>query len=252
VGASRQEGPFAVGAQASYGRPGGLSISAVFTVGIAYDTSSDRFHTQAASLASGGGVSARAFVDENGNGRFDEGERPIEGAVFDINASPAPIPADARGRAFVVNLPGHRWTDVSLATSSLEDPSWRPSIPGVRVASRPGKTAFVDLPVQSMGEITGTVWSGQEGSRRTVAGARLELLRPDCTVAASARTAFDGFFDISDVVPGMYTLRASAPGLEEGVRDVAIEPNGALLEGMDLTLSPAGISPDGTAHSVEP
>ena len=137
-------------------------------MGIAYDSSSRKFRAQAASVASGGGVSARAFVDENGNGRFDPGELPIEGARFDINASPAPVRADARGSAFIVNVPGHQWTDVSIEPSSLEDPSWRPSAPGIRVASRPGKTARVDLPVQVMGEITGTVWSGEEGSRRAV------------------------------------------------------------------------------------
>ena len=236
VGASRQEGPFAVGMQASYGRPGGLSISAVFTVGIAYDNSSRKFHTQAASVASGGGVSARAFLDENGNGRFDAGEPPIEGAVFDINAGPAPVPADARGRAFIVNVPGHQWTDVSLATSSLEDPSWRPSFPGVRVASRPGKTAHVDLPVQAMSEITGTVWSGEEGSRRAVPGARVELRRPDGSVAASTLSAYDGFFDVSDVVPGLYTLLAAADGLTEKARSVEVAADGALLEGLDLIL----------------
>jgi hypothetical protein len=236
VGASRLEGPFAVGAQARYSRPGGLAISAVFTVGLAYDKSSGKLHMQAASVASNGGVSARAFVDENGNGRFDPGERLIEGALFDINASPAPVRADARGRAFIVNVPGHQWSDVSLRASSLEDPSWKPSVPGVRVASRPGKTAHVDLPVQAMGEVTGTVWSANEVSRRAVPGARVELLRPDCSVAASARSAFDGFFDISDVVPGLYTLRASATGLMENGRPVEVEANGALLEGMDLVL----------------
>jgi hypothetical protein len=192
--------------------------------------------TQAASIASNGGVSARAFVDENGNGRFDPGEPPVEGALFDINSSPAPVRADARGQAFIVNVPGHQWSDVSLAASSLEDPSWKPSIPGVRVASRPGKTTVVDLPVQAMGEITGTVWSAEEGARRAVPGARVELLRPDCSVAAAIRSAFDGFFDFPDVAPGLYTLHASADGLSDAALEAAIEPNGTLLEGKDLVL----------------
>jgi hypothetical protein len=235
-GASRLEGPFAVGAQARYSRPGGLAISAVFTVGLAYDKASASLRTQAASIASNGGVSARAFVDENGNGRFDPGEPPVAGALFDINSSPAPVRADARGQAFIVNVPGHQWSDVSLAASSLEDPSWRPSIPGVRVASRPGKTTVVDLPVQAMGEITGTVWSAEEGARRAVPGARVELLRPDCSVAAVIRSAFDGFFDFPDVAPGLYTLHASADGLSDAALEAAIEPTGTLLEGKDLVL----------------
>jgi hypothetical protein len=188
AGASRLEGPFAVGAQARYSRRGGLAISAVFTVGIAYDNSSAKFHTQATSVASGGGVSARAFVDENGNGRFDPGERPVEGALFDVKSASAPVRADASGRAFIVNVPGHQWTDVSLVASSLEDPSWKPSVPGVRVTGRPGKTLRIDLPVQSMGEITGTVWIGEESSRRALPGARVELVRPsrDATGAAES------------------------------------------------------------------
>jgi hypothetical protein len=237
VGASRQQGPFAVGLQASYSTARGLSVAAVFTVGIAHDGFTGRWRTQAASLASSGGVSARAFVDENGNGLFDAGEAPVEGAAFDIDASPAPVRADARGRAFIVNVPGHRWTDVSLEPSSLQDPSWRPSVPGLRVASRPGKTISVDLPVQSMGEVTGTVWTGDAGLRRAVPGARVELVRPDSSVAASALSAFDGFFDISDVSPGRYTLRASAVGLTEKGRQLVVAPDGALLEGLDLILA---------------
>ncbi len=236
LGASRQEGPFAVGAQASYGRRGGLSISAVFSIGIAFDKPSGKWHTQAASIASGGALSARAFLDENGNGRFDSGEPPIEGALFDVNTTPAPVRAGSSGRAFIANLPGHRWTDVSLAPSSLEDPSWRPSSPGVRIASRPGKTAYVDLPVQAMGEITGTVWRGEEGPRRPAPGARVELRRPDGSVASSALSAFDGFFDIVDVAPGIYTLQASADGWMPSARDVEVAPDGAFQEGLDLVL----------------
>jgi hypothetical protein len=236
AGVSRLEGPFAVGAQARYSRTGGLAISAVLTVGIAHDSFSGSWHTQAASVASGGGVSARAFLDENGNGRFDPGEQPVEGALFDIKSASAPVRADARGRSFIVNVPGHQWTDVSLVASSLEDPAWKASILGVRVASRPGKTLQVDLPVQSMGEITGTVSSAEEGSRRAVPRARVELLRPDCSVAASVRSAFDGFFDFPDVAPGLYMLRASADGLLDAALEVEIEPTGIVLEGKDLVL----------------
>ena len=87
-----------------------------------------------------------------------------------------------------------------------------------------------------MGEITGTVWSVDQGARRAVAGARVELTRLDCTVAAATRSAFDGFFDFSDVAPGLYTLRVSADGLSDSVLEAAIEPTGTLLEGQDLVL----------------
>lgn len=61
-------------------------------------------------------------------------------------------------------------------------------------------------------------------------------MRPDCSVAASARSAFDGFFDMTDVVPGLYTLRVSDGGPLAASREVAVDPNGSLLEGLDLVL----------------
>ncbi len=61
-------------------------------------------------------------------------------------------------------------------------------------------------------------------------------VRPDCSIAASVRSAYDGFFDFREVTPGLYTLRASAGGLSDAALKVEIEPSGSLLEGKDLVL----------------
>jgi len=66
------------------------------------------------------------------------------------------------------------------------------------------------------------------------------------TVVRSARSAFDGFFDLNDVPPGSYVLRASPDqmrrlGLEAPpARDVVIEPAGTILDGLDLVIVDPG------------
>lgn len=49
----------------------------------------------------------------------------------------------------ITRLAPHRYTDISVDPSTLEDPQWTPLARGVRVLPRPGRTQVVEFPVAS-------------------------------------------------------------------------------------------------------
>jgi hypothetical protein len=194
-------------------------------------------------LAGSGAVSGRAFLDANGNGLMDAGEKAIADAGFLLNGAGQPARTDAAGEAFLPNISPNQGVDLALATSTLEDPFWKPASDGVRILPRPGKVAIVEFPVLVSGEITGTVYLRRDGKAREASGVELELVDQKGVVVRTVRTAFDGFYDITEIKPGGYTLsvtaehvvrlRVAAPS-----RGVKILPSGTVLDGVDFFLAP--------------
>ena len=244
VGLSKFEGAFGLGVTAEYASPGGFSASVLLSVSVGRDSRDGSWHHQLRPLAGFGALSARAFLDANGNGRFDSGEEPIADAGFLLNGGGSLARTEAAGGAFLTNLPPYQDVDLVLATSTLEDPFWKPAVDAVRILPRPGKVAVVDFPVLVTGEITGTVYLERDGTHREAAGVGLELVDSQGTVVKTARTAYDGFYDIAGVEPGGYTLRVTAEhvlklAVVAPSREVDIKPDGTVIDGLDFILRPA-------------
>lgn len=244
VGLSKLEGAFGLGVTVNYTSPGGFGASVLLSVSVGRDPRDGSWHHQARPLAGFGALSARAFLDANGNGRFDLGEEPIADAGFLLNGAGGLARTDPAGGAFLANLSPYQDVDLTLATSTLEDPFWKPAVDGVRILPRPGKVAVIDFPVLVTGEITGTVYLERGGTSREASGVDLELVDSRGTVVKTARTAYDGFYDITDVEPGSYTLRVTAEHVVKLAvvapsREVDILPSGTVIDGLDFVLRPA-------------
>lgn len=242
AGASRLEGVFGVSATAEYSSPGGLGFSVLLSIGIGRDARSGRWHVQARPMAGNGAVSGRAFLDSNGNGVMDAGEKPIPEVGYLQNGAGNMARTDETGVAFLPNLSPYQDLDFGLATGTLEDPYWKPSREGVKLTPRPGKVAVIDFPVVASGEITGTVYVRRGGKSREAGGVELHLVGAKGTVVKKLRTAYDGFYDLADILPGRYTLRV-AEGQAERLgaqpplpREVEMAPSGTVLDGVNFVL----------------
>jgi hypothetical protein len=241
AGVSKSEGAFGFGVTADYSNLNGLGGSALLSVSIGRDARNGRWHSQARPLAGWGAASGRAFLDANDNGRLDPGEKAIPGAGFLLNGTGQMARTNEVGEVFLPNLSPYQDADLSLATSTLEDPFWKPSRDAVRILPRPGKVAIVDFPVLVMGEITGTVYRVRDGKFAEASGITLELVDAQGVHAKKVRSAFDGFYDITDIRPGAYTLRVAArqaPGMrvEVPAREVKMLPSGTVIDGVDFII----------------
>lgn len=242
AGVSRLDGPFGFTATADYAGDVGLGVSLLLSISLSRDSREGEWHSQARSLASSGGLSARVFLDENGNGRMDPGEQPIEGAGLTLNGGNLAARTNRRGEVYLANLAAYQAADLAVSTSTLEDPYWQPGSEGVSIGSRPGKVAVIDFPIEVGGEIIGTVFLQYQGSRREAGGVEVELVAADGTVHAKTRSASDGFYDLVNLRPGSYTLRVAQDQVSRlrvvgaPSRSVELKPDGSVLEDLNFLL----------------
>ena len=243
VGLNKLEGAFGLGVTADYASRDGFGGSLQLSVSLGRDARDGGWHSQARPLAGFGALSGRAFLDANGNGTMDAGEAGIADAGFLVNGSGQLQRTDASGRAFLTNLTPHEALDLAVSPSTLEDPYWRPAA-GVQIVPRPGKVAVLDFPVTVSGEVTGTVFLQRDGIRRAASGVELELVDERGNVVLRVRTAFDGFYDLTEIRAGRYTLRVTAEQLQllnvqAASRAVELLPQGTVVDGLDFVLQGA-------------
>jgi hypothetical protein len=245
AGVSKLEGAFGLGVTADYSGLNGFGASVLLSVSAGRDSRNGTWHQQARPLAGSGAVSGRAFLDTNGNGQLDAGEKTMAGAGFLLNGAGQLARTNDLGEAFLPDFAPYQDVDVALATSTLEDPFWKPAHDGVRILPRPGKVAIIDFPVLVTGEITGTVYLRRDGKDREASGVELELLDRKGAIVKKVSTAYDGFYDITEIRPGGYTLSVTAEHVVRlrvvaPSREVEIGPNGTVLDGVNFNLKPSG------------
>ncbi len=243
LGANRNFGDFAFGVNALYGGENNMGVGLVLFTSLGRDPRSGQMVQDWRPMASMGTVSAQAFVDANQNGQLDPGEEPIERAAFTLNgASRNSVRTGKDGTAMITRLPVRSYTDIALDLSTLDDAQWQPTVAGVRVLPRPGRAQRIDFPVVLTAEIDGTAFLQDRTSRHGIGNALVELINVKGQVAASARSASDGFFLITGVRPGDYMLRVSseqAKGLNLNVSEpvpITINARADFISGTELTL----------------
>lgn len=245
VGVSYRTGSAFVGpAVAHSDKPDTLSAGLDLSTSLQREPRSGRWLARPESSASYGSASVRAFLDLDRDGKFGPKDRPLPNVTFVVNGMSDRRATDAEGIALVTGLPVDQPTDLSVAPGSLEEPLWVPNRPGVRFVSRPGNTLQVDFAIDALGEVQGTVYLLQGDRRTELAGVPVELVDAQGKVAVQERAAYDGFYVLSKVPPGVYQLRLAPAetqrlGLEPKTREVTIPAEGGFVDTVDLIVSPA-------------
>ena len=242
LSATRERGRWGMVVRSDYSSASGGGVSALLSFGLDRDPRSGRWSADALRGAESGAVSAQVFLDGNGNGRKDAAEEPIEGVRLRSSQSGAEARTGPDGVALLRGLPGGLEADFGLVESSLEDPLRITSRPSVTILPRAGSPVRVDFPIQLCGEVAGTVSLRHGNVTRPLGGARLELVsEPEGRRVKTARSAFDGYYDIAAIPPGRYRLRVAPPGPPRAdVAPVAIVieigADGPILEPTDVEL----------------
>ncbi|MGQ3050150.1 MAG: MSCRAMM family protein [Roseateles sp.] len=244
AGFSKNLGSFGLALSASYSSQRELALGLQLFVALDRDPRNGRWQLDGQPLAGSGAVSARAFVDRNMNGVYEAGEEVVPNAGFVLNGGGRhPRHTGADGVALLSRLAPGRYADIALDPTTLEDPQWKPLVPGVRVLPRPGRVEPLEFPVIMTSEVEGTVYLLETGGkRRGIGDARLELVDGSGRVIATTTSAADGYYLFHQVTPGPLRLRVApeqAAKLKlQGALERAVEvpANGDFLSGEDLEL----------------
>jgi hypothetical protein len=233
-------GSFGLGLNGFYSSRHEVGVGVQLFVAVGREPRRSRWVSDAQPMAGTGAASVRVFLDKNQNGVMDDGDEPLPGAGFTVNGGGNLSRTDAAGIAYLSRLPTRQNVDVGFDVSTLDDPQLATRQKGYRIAPRAGKVSQLDFAVSITGEVDGTTYLMVDGARRAVGDLELELVDAARKVAASARSASDGYFVLSGVVPGNYMLRVSKDQLKRlgltdmGMHMITMAPDGTFVNGREL------------------
>ncbi|SDC44528.1 hypothetical protein SAMN05444678_10371 [Sphingomonas sp. YR710] len=175
-----------------------------FGFSLAWDPLGHGYRMTRTGAASGGNLALQAFVDDNNNGRFDPGERPVAGVTLDGGRNR--IATDARGRALVTGLgdaPSAR-LQTGIDDVDLTNVSTPPSI--IEFAPRPGRTTIVPYPLAPQGEVMIHISVRQADGKLVGLSALRLIATPDHGAPVEAQTEYDGSVVLEGLRSGHYRI----------------------------------------------
>jgi hypothetical protein len=194
-------------------------------------------------ISSDGAVSLAAFLDNNYNGKFDDGDETLSDIGFITNAGKG----DSEGNTALVvaGIQPYKASPVKIDSGTLEDPFWRPKVEGYKVVTRPGVFAELNFPVHVTTEIDGTIYLHKGDSQKGLPRAIVQLVNQKGEVVSETKSEFDGFYIFSNVTPDDYTIKISDKTIKDlgdaksGERTVNIEKSSDIVSAIDIIITQA-------------
>lgn len=172
---------------------------------VAFDPARGSLTPRALPTVSHGGVSGRACLDMNNDGRCSADEPPIAG--LRIVAAGRVATTDADGRWTLWDLPPYAQTAITLDTTSLPAPYLVPPFRQALITPAANRFITLDLPMVPGGVAEGIVVMGDS---TPAAGMLLRLRRVGGSDHVSLRTFSDGAFYAVGLRPGDWEVRPDA------------------------------------------
>lgn len=240
LGLNKSLGAFGAGLRAACAGRGRYQLGFQLFFSLAGGAPGAPWQPSALPRANTGIADVHVFLDKNLNGIMDGDDTPIAGAAITVNGAQQGVRTDASGHAQLLRLVPNRPADIALDPGTLEDPQWQPRIAGVRLVPRAGSVAAVTVAVIATGEIDGATYLVDAGTRRPLGALVVELVAADGAIAASTRSAGDGYFVMTGLAPGSYRLRIAPEQLASlGLvgppqQPLTIGAGGTLVNGREL------------------
>lgn len=200
-------------------RPLDLSLAASYTsgindvriglqinLGLIFDPLRQRYRALGPGAASGGAVAVESFIDTNGDGRRQAGERALPGVS--VLGGRRPVITDASGEAVASGLGDGAWTQVQVDADTIDDPYLAMPPRTIRLTPRPGRVAVAPFALTMTGEVELHVLFRRVGQTpRGLSAVRVQLVDAAGQVVAEGRSEYDGTLILEGLRPGTYAAR---------------------------------------------
>lgn len=166
-------------------------------------------------------IQGHIFLDKNGNGVYDDGDEPIEGASIEVSNYKVKSQKDG----FYI-LTGN--TDKEIVTLKVNrktiDIMQKNTNGDVNIKVKNSRSITIDIPVETVSMITGNIWNTDDFVEKkftqNIANTIITLER-NGEVYKEIDPEFDGMFFLDDVSPGKYKLKFTYLGTDS----VTFQPN---------------------------
>jgi hypothetical protein len=250
--------PYARSSTSAYASGTGSNVSQSVSGAVGYDDSHGRFVFDDQGWVGGSAASVRLFVDDNGNDRYDKGERIIRKGRTQFQRSAATHTSEA-GITRAHDLAAYNRYNLEVKERTIRNPLWVPKSSTFSVVAEPNAFTSIDVPFYVGGVVQGTALRAQNGQRNPVPGLRLHLKGVNNSYQKTLPVFSDGSFYEMGVPPGTYVLQVDSTQLEAlgAVSDppahrfkVEVTKQGDYVQGLEFVLrdrSGAGGQPADTS-----
>ena len=213
--------------------------------GTAADPYSHKYGMYNSYLTGTGGVAARVFYDKNGNGIYDAGDELMPDVVVKALQVHRNATTDERGVAFIPDISNNTVTDIVADASTFKDSYGISMFEGVSVRTHPGSITQLDFPVVTGGELDGQadITEADSAVHKPASNLKISLIAPDGKVEKAVAAAYDGYYAISSIRPGVYYLTAETEDEDSTngfflPKMLVFKPEGTTLFGQGIALAP--------------
>jgi hypothetical protein len=214
-------------------------FGAQMNFGLGYNPESHSYEVTRSGPGSGGSVLFHAFLDANGNGKFDPGERPVQGVT--VEGGEYKVTTDAQGNAYISGFGAGPTARLLVSIGQVENQSVKTPPTVIEFSPRPGGVTQVEYPMRPTGEVMVNIKLLRPDQQRVGLSATRVRLVDDKGLAYEGVTEFDGSVNFQDLPAGTYRLELD--------KDQAARLRMHLLAPVSLTIKPDGsITPDVTAE----
>ncbi len=192
------------------------------------------------------GASFRLYVDENGSGKYNPGERLLTENPIRLNrASGAFVEKDSV--IYLTQLRPYDRYDVDIYKGVIKNPLLVPAFEKFSFIADPNRYKPIGIPFFMSGVISGKVLIKRGTSMRPVSGLTVIVENQKGDFQKTLRTFIDGYFYSYEIPPGNYSVRIDSSQLAflnakpKSARitfSVEAEPRGDFIEGLVFTLIP--------------
>lgn len=211
VGINHNFEKFRLGTLIGHASDGENTLGVTLSLSFGPDPRTGKFKVYPDYSATSGLISARAFHDINGDGVFNEGDKPLENARFRVNRGSSQQATDEQGNVLLRNLQPDVRNSLTLDAGSLENPYLLSKTEGMDVVTRAGVPAMVDFAVTGSGDVEGTVRILTiEDEEKDAANVTVQMFNAEGKLVRETQTSYDGYYLFNGVPAGNYTLRVSA------------------------------------------
>ena len=209
--------------------------------GLGYNPVTRGYELTRSGPGSGGSVLFHAFLDENGDGRFNAGDKPVPNVR--IEGGERLIRTDAEGRAYITGFGANGMARLQIGLSETDDPSVKTPPTTVEFSPRPGGVTEIEYPMRSTSEVMVHIKLRRPGAPAVgLSAARVRLIDAKGVVTEGV-TEFDGSVSFQDLPAGPYRLELDA----EQAKRLRMR----LVSPVVVTIRPdGGFTPDVTAEVV--
>ena len=175
-----------------------------FSIGLIFDPISKRYVFTRPGPSQGGAMAIRTFVDNNGDGLFDDGDKPVPGATIDGGEHKGTTGAD--GHALIIGLGTAPTGRVQVGLDNIDDPYVVSPPKTVTFNPRAGRVIVVPYPLTASSEVIARVLLRQGDRMIGLSAVRIRLVKSGAA-PIEVSTEFDGTAGFEQLAVGTYDFQ---------------------------------------------